>query len=266
MASSSSSGPSRTRRRPDPPPTRPSEPRSRPPSDPEAPEPPNGGIDPLLRSSGQERQFGSTLGNLSAGPIGGASGKAKASTQPQIPPKPPSSSSSVMPEVRTRTRLEPTSSALSPSDTAHRRACGLCRDTTVWRRCKPSRRPTGRVSRRAACTGYRGTGTRPVAARSAHSLATGCVLWCCRLAERDERCSRSDLNSARALSTKVLRHGSLGLFFGHHITLLLTPVYRHRLATSKAKRFSPPTPPGLGLLQYLSFIYTLASSSARPLY
>ena len=65
-----------------------------------------------------------------------------------------------------------------------------------------------------------------------------------------------DLNSARALSTKVLRYGSLGLFFGHHITLLLTPVYLHRLATSKAKRFSPPTPPGLGLLQYLSFIYT----------
>ena len=61
-----------------------------------------------------------------------------------------------------------------------------------------------------------------------------------------------DLNSALALSTKVLRHGARPLLWSPH-PLLLTPVYLHRLATVKP-RFTPPPPPGLGLLHI--FIYT----------
>ena len=62
-----------------------------------------------------------------------------------------------------------------------------------------------------------------------------------------------DLNSARALSSPLLRVGSISLFYVHHTVLLCTPVCLHCLAASG--RFAAPSPRGAGLLQYLAFIY-----------
>ena len=59
---------------------------------------------------------------------------------------------------------------------------------------------------------------------------------------------------ASSAATQVLRTISLGMFWGHHLTILVVPVTVHALA-SRRRRFAPPAPRGAGLLQYLAFIY-----------
>lgn len=63
-----------------------------------------------------------------------------------------------------------------------------------------------------------------------------------------------DLESSRAIVDPVLRTISFGMFWGHHLTILVVPVTVHALA-SRRRRFAPPAPRGAGLLQYLAFIY-----------
>ena len=63
-----------------------------------------------------------------------------------------------------------------------------------------------------------------------------------------------DLNSARALSSPLLRQGSILLFYVHHGALLAVPVLLHWRQAVGGRRAALPAL--VGLAQYLAFIYS----------
>ena len=63
-----------------------------------------------------------------------------------------------------------------------------------------------------------------------------------------------DLDSARALSSPLLRQGSILLFYLHHCALLAVPVLLHWRQTLGDRHAMQPAL--IGLVQYLAFVYS----------
>ena len=64
-----------------------------------------------------------------------------------------------------------------------------------------------------------------------------------------------DLNSARSVTSSMLRQISIGIFWVHHGLLLFTPIFIQWRVQGTVGRFAPPRPIGAGMVQYIAFIY-----------